>query len=150
MIRRLIAIGLVLSVWCVRSAGAQRSADDSAKVATVRRILVLTDVAGIMEHAIEALLPAQRAANPTIPPAFWDAFAAHARQDVPGLVDSLVPIYTSRFTLAELRQLEQFYLSPVGKHLAASQPGIIQESQQIGQRWGAALGKRVADSLQIH
>jgi len=93
------------------------------------------------------MLPAQRAANPQIPAAFWDAFLARARRDIPQLVDSLVPIYASHFTRPELDELVRFYQSPLGRHLAEVQPLITQASVQAGQRWGSAIGRDIGDSL---
>jgi hypothetical protein len=96
---------------------------------------------------MEAVIPGQRAAMPQVPAAFWDAFLAHARRDMPQLVDSLVPIYAAHFTRAELDQLVRFYESPIGRRLAEVQPLITQESMQAGQRWGARIGGEVGDSL---
>lgn len=141
-------LSFVMALGLGAPAATQAMRDDSAKTAVVRHLLQLTGVVNIMQNAISNLIPAERASNPNIPPAFWDAFLGRVRRDVPVLADSLVPIYTKRFTLDELKQLEQFYESPAGKHLAAAQPDMLQESMQIGQRWGAAIGKEIADSLQ--
>jgi len=119
----------------------------AATAATVRRLLDLTGAAKLALQNMEALLPAQRAANPQIPAAFWDGFLAHARRDIPQLVDSLIPIYAGHFTKAELDQLVRFYESPIGRRLAEQQPMILQESVQVGQRWGTAIGRQVGDSL---
>jgi len=96
---------------------------------------------------MEAMMPAQRAANPQIPAAFWDAFLAHARREIPQLVDTLIPIYASHFTRPELDQLVRFYDSPLGRHLAEVQPTIAEESIQAGQRWGMVIGRDIGDSL---
>jgi hypothetical protein len=63
------------------------------------------------------------------------------------LVDSLAPVYAARFSKAELDQLLAFYESPVGRHVAAEQPAIAQESQQLGLRWGARMGAAIAVDL---
>jgi len=129
--------------------GAQqaRASVDAATSAAVRRLLDLTGAANVALRGLEAMLPAQRAANPQIPAAFWDAFLARARRDIPQLVDSLVPIYASHFTRPELDELVRFYQSPLGRHLAEVQPLITQESVQAGQRWGSAIGRDIGDSL---
>jgi hypothetical protein len=97
--------------------------------------------------SIELTLPLQRAQNPNIPAEFWDRFATRARTDVGALVDSLAPVYASRFSKAELDQLLAFYESPVGRHVAAEQPALAQESQQLGVRWGARVGASIAVEL---
>ena len=127
---------------------AQRAAPvDPATAATVRRLLELTGAAKLALQSMEQMMPSQRAANPQVPAAFWDAFLAHARRDVPQLVDSLIPVYAAHFTKAELDQLVRFYESPLGRRLSAAQPLITQESMQAGQRWGARIGGEVGDSL---
>lgn len=141
-------VGLMMTLCLGSTAAAQATSDDAAKAAVVRHLLEINGVAAMMQHTIANLIPAERASNPNVPPAFWDAFAARVQKEVPVLIDSLVPIYTKRFTLTELQQIVQFYESPIGRHLAAAQPDMLQESQQIGMRWGSALGKQIADSLE--
>ncbi|HEV8400381.1 MAG TPA: DUF2059 domain-containing protein [Gemmatimonadales bacterium] len=126
---------------------AQKQPVDPATAETVRRLLELTGAARMALQAMEAMVPAQRQAMPQVPAAFWDAFLAHARRDIPQLVDSLVPVYAAHFTLAQLQELVRFYESPLGRRLAEQQPLIAQESMQVGQRWGALLGAQVGDSL---
>lgn len=148
MNRRILAVvcGLLL---CTAGAEAQKrkGAPDPATATTVRRLLAMTGAARLSLTSMEAMIPAQRAANPQIPGAFWDAFLAHARRDTTQLIELLVPIYAAHLTRPELDELVRFYSSPVGKRLAAAQPAITQESIAAGQAWGAAIGKQVADSL---
>src|SRR5258705_3237792 len=145
-VRSLMVVALV-AVTVAAPTLAQRRPVDPANAATIRRLLDLTGAAKLAVQNMEALVPAQRAANPLIPAAFWDAFMAHARRDINQLVDSLVPIYAAYFTKAELDQLLRFYESPIGRRLAQQQPIILQESVQVGQRWGSAIGREVGDSL---
>lgn len=142
-------VALFLSTVAVAaSLTAQKNrAPDAAKVATTRRLLALTRSAQLSIRAMEVMVPAQRAANPQIPAEFWDAFLARARRDVNQLVDSLVPIYGNHFTHAELEELVRFYQSPIGRRLTEAQPLITQESVEVGQRWGAIIGRQVAESL---
>jgi len=68
---------------------------------------------------------------------------AKARQTLPQLIDSLVPIYAARFSSAELVQLKAFYATPLGKRLVAEMPAIQQESAKAGARWGAKLDAEI-------
>jgi len=147
--QRLLTILLVLGPVCFAPTLAQQPthAADSVKAATVRRLLQLTGSTEAVLRSMEVVIPAQRAANPQIPAAFWDAFIARVRHDLPQLVDSFVPSYTSRFTQTELDQLVQFYGSPLGKHLIEAQPELFREGFEIGRRWGAIIARQVADSL---
>jgi len=120
---------------------------DPAKASVIRHLLELTGAARLAMRGMEAMVPAQRAVNPQIPSAFWDAFLARARRDVRQLVDSMVPIYASHFSQAELEELVRFYETPVGRRLNEVQPLIVQESMEAGQRWGATIGREVGESL---
>ncbi|MDQ0470924.1 DUF2059 domain-containing protein [Labrys wisconsinensis] len=59
------------------------------------------------------------------------------RQD--DLVTALAKLYTDRFSEDELNQLTQFYQTPLGTKLAATQPAILQASVPIVQEWSRKL-----------
>src|SRR5262249_11415673 len=117
---------LVLSLLATPGAAQEKkTVTDSTKVATVRQILSLVKAAELMEQGFTSMIPAQRAASPQVPAPFWDVFAARLKRDLPQLIDSLIPVYTSRFSQAELDALVKFYSSPVGKHLVEVQPAVM-------------------------
>ena len=120
---------------------------DSAKVAVIRQILDVTHAADQMIGAIEASVPAQRASNPRVPAVFWDRFLVQARARRGEFIDSLVPLYSRTFELAELKALLQFYQGPLGRRLLEAQPILARESMQLGQRWGARIGADVGQQL---
>ena len=118
------------------------------KAVLIRRLLTVTRAAELAVTAMEATVPAQRAANPKIPKEFWDEFLTRARKDMPRFIDLLVPVYDSHFSKQQLEQLVAFYESPLGRHVAKVQPEIAVQSSQIGQKWGAELGAAVGQDLQ--
>ncbi|MUU78083.1 DUF2059 domain-containing protein [Winogradskyella endarachnes] len=59
----------------------------------------------------------------------------------------LVPVYEKYMTEADLKELIKFYESPVGQKFAKSTPLITQESMQIGQQWGMAIGEKFAEKM---
>ena len=121
---------------------------DSAKAATIHRLLDLTKTPANMSSMFEATIAAQRTSMPGVPAAFWEAISARAHATIPQLVDSLVPIYARHLTQQELEQLVAFYSSPLGQHLIDVQPLIAKESMEVGGRWGKLIGEQVADSIQ--
>lgn len=120
---------------------------DPTTSATVRHLLQLTHTTEVMAHAMDSALPAQRAANPHISAAFWDALAIDVKARFPELIDSIVAMYARHFTQQELDQLVQFYTTPLGQRLAAEQPAMFAESEEMGRRWGIRLGRAIGDSL---
>lgn len=146
---RSLVNAILLSVLVAGPGLAQRPAvaADSAKTATVRRLLQLTKTAEAIVGGMEAMVPSQRRAYPDVPDEFWDTFLARARQRIPQMLDSLIPVYATRFSQAELNELVKFFSSPVGRHMSDAQPQILQESMAIGGRWGEIIGKEISDSL---
>ena len=134
---------------CVgREARAQDAAPaGTEKTAVIRQILVVTHAADQVVGAIEATVPIQRASNPRVPAVFWDRFLVQARERRGEFLDSLVPLYSRTFEVTELKALLQFYQSPLGQRLLDTQPGLMRESVQIGQRWGARLGAEIGQQL---
>ena len=131
-----------------RAEAAQASVPgDPEKAQLVRQILDVTHAADQMITAIEASLPAQRAARPALPTIFWDRFIAQARQRRTELIDAIVPVWSGAFTLDELRGLLQFYQGPLGQRLLEVQPGLLREAAQAGQRWGNQIGNDVGRQL---
>lgn len=142
---------LVVTILVVFSAGGAARpapAQTAEKAVLIRRLLTVTRAADLAVTAMEATIPAQRAANPKIPKEFWDEFLARARKDMPRFIDMLVPVYDSHFSKQQLEQLVAFYESPLGRHMAKVQPEIAVQSSQIGQKWGAELGAAVGQDLQ--
>jgi hypothetical protein len=55
------------------------------------------------------------------------------------LVDRLIPIYSKYLTKDDVRQLTEFYRSPVGKKLVSLSPQITAESAAIGRMWATSV-----------
>ncbi|HLZ45452.1 MAG TPA: DUF2059 domain-containing protein [Gemmatimonadales bacterium] len=139
--------GLVLIALPARGQDSTKHVD-AATAASARRLLAATGATKLMLGNLETMIASQRQGNPQIPPAFWDAFLAHARRDTTRLVELLVPIYASHLTQSELEELLKFYNSPIGQRLTAVQPEIFKESMAAGERWGEVIARAVSDSLQ--
>lgn len=148
---RAIAAALCGLVLTVSAVGAQQQPSrpvDAATATAVRKLLAATGATKLMLGNLETMIASQRQNNPQIPPAFWDAFLAHARRDTTHLIDLLVPIYASHLTQSELEELLRFYNSPIGQRLTAVQPDIFKESMAAGESWGELIARTVGDSLQ--
>jgi hypothetical protein len=96
---------------------------------------------------MEASLPAQRQSNPRIPAVFWDRFLAQARASRGELIDMMAVVYERHFTTEEVRQLLQFFDTPIGRKLVTVQPTIAQESVLAGQLWGQRVGEAIGKQL---
>ena len=130
------------------SASAQQASGDSTKTQLVVELLNLLHAPDQAILAIEISLPAQRAANPRIPAAFWDRFLERAKANREQFASLLIPIYARHLELGDLQALLAFYRSPAGRHFLVAQTPIIQESLLAGQQWGKDLGLQIDQELQ--
>lgn len=51
------------------------------------------------------------------------------------LINLMVPVYQKSIPIEDLKEINKFYQTPVGKRIAAAQPIILNESMQVGQTW---------------
>jgi hypothetical protein len=128
---------------------AQTPEPDTRKEAVIRQLLDVLRAADLMVGAMEANVPAQRAASAAtgIPPVFWDRLMTAVRAQKGELLDSLVPIYARAYDLSELDALLAFYKSPLGRRVIELQPMLLKESTQAGQLWGERIGASVGEQL---
>lgn len=78
----------------------------------------------------------------------WDELEAEfLNTSLDELTEMLEPVYAKYMTLEDLRQVIEFYESPVGKKLALNNPLIMQESMQIGQEWGRKIGEDLQEKM---
>ncbi|MDP9008237.1 MAG: DUF2059 domain-containing protein [Pseudomonadota bacterium] len=61
------------------------------------------------------------------------------RADQDHLVDRLAPIYMKFLTKGDVRQLTEFYQSPVGRKLVSLSPQITFESAAVGREWATSI-----------
>jgi hypothetical protein len=144
-----LSLTLLLLLVPLVPASAQQSAApiDAGRLKLIRELLEQNRVADGMARSMLAALPSQRQAHPEVPAEFWDAFMRKAQEQIPMLIDSLVPIYAKHYSQDDLEHLLTFYRTPTGQHLLAEQPAILGESMDLGRRWGMLIGAAVGDSM---
>lgn len=120
---------------------------DSVKAALIRQLLTRMQAADQAIAVMEASLPSQRRSNPGIPAVFWDRFIAEARARRGEFVEMIAVVYERHFTSEEIRELLDFYDTPLGRKLLVAQPAIAQESSEAGQLWGQRVGAEIVAQL---
>lgn len=120
-------------------------AQESEKVSNIRKLLGLTGSGKLGVQVMENMLASYKSNLPNVDSTVW----IEIRKDIKAedLVNLIVPIYDRNFTDEEVRQLIEFYSSPVGKKILQKMPSIVQESMEAGRTWGKALGEKVVDRL---
>ena len=61
----------------------------------------------------------------------------------------MIPIYDKYYTEDDIKQLTDFYQTPIGKKVISNTPLIMQESMQAGQSWGQKIGEKVIENLKV-
>jgi len=118
----------------------------STKEARIRELMRITGVANLGQQMMTSMIGSLRQTAPNVPDEFWKRMAAEAKVD--DLIDLVIPIYSSHFTLDEINQLIDFYSTPIGKKAITEMPGVMQECMAAGQKWGEALGMKIGAQME--
>jgi len=74
-----------------------------------------------------------------IPEVNHEAYRKAAIKTTNGLYGKIADLYMNEFSHAEIKDLIQFYHSPVGKKLAEKQLLLTQKGLGLGQNWGIEM-----------
>jgi len=128
-------ISLLLMVACNVSI-----ADDASRK-EAEKMMQIIGMKNALEQSMEQILNVQLEQNPTLVP-FKDVmlkfFDKHMSYE--SLKPELVELYSNTFTEAELREINAFYVTDVGKKTIEKMPELMGKGAQIG-------AKRVQDNI---
>jgi hypothetical protein len=79
---------------------------------------------------------------------FADKLAAELAARLPKYYDDTATVYARIFTLEELRQLNAFYDSPLGKKVIEKMPALLKECSELGQQMGVDVMRELFRSMQ--
>ncbi|MDR0746774.1 MAG: DUF2059 domain-containing protein [Helicobacteraceae bacterium] len=111
------------------------AAADSAAVKEAENLLKLTNLEQVFNDAIEQSLDLQVQQNPALVPYkntmrnFFSKYMSYK-----SLKPDLIKIYTNNFTAAELKEMNVFYSTAVGKKMARVAPKLMAESMTLGSK----------------
>jgi hypothetical protein len=128
---------------------------DEERLELAREMITLNGAEQASTHALEQMLPTMRplveAQYPNARPDQYDAAMSILTQALmeatPHIVDRSAQIYARRFTADELRALNDFYRSEVGRRLVEEQSALLDEvsdaSEEIGVQAVIAVGDQI-------
>lgn len=145
--RGILAFLTVFAASATPVAAQQPSLDDPETREAVTALLEEMGAVQSVVAGIKSGIPNAQASSPELPDEFWDKFTKAILAEEDGLVDALAPVYAERFTLEEIRELTEFYKSPIGQRLVKEQPMMLTESYEIGAAWGEAVALQVATKM---
>ena len=139
MKKNILAIAfLVLGVFT----NAQSSKD--VKIAELLETMGSTQA---MKTSFEYMINYYKQNNPQISSEYWDNASKHVDYDE--LVQKLIPIYSKHFTEQEIVDLLNFYNTSTGKKMIDKMPVILQESMEIGRKWGIELAQKIEKEVSV-
>ena len=132
---------LVISLLCGPGLYAQSPAQ-SEKIADIRKLVALTGGTKIIDQMFDAM------AAQFTQPKQQQVFQEFRKELDPGQIfEIVVPAYDKFLTADEIKQLLQFYESPIGRKLLDAQPKIMAESMPRIMQWSQEISRRVMQKM---
>jgi hypothetical protein len=118
--------------------------------ADVVKLMRLTDNGNMLEQMFEiglrSAVPALQEEMPEFPVEdYIDRMMT--RVDYDSLLYEMVPLYSRYYTKEEIKELIDFYESPIGKKQLKITPEILNECIVINQRWIEDLVEKISDEI---
>jgi uncharacterized protein len=121
---------------------------DSEKRKEIAKMLQLTGMEKLMDQMKGQIIGSFKARRPNLPESVWKSLDENF--DMNELLEMIIPIYDKYYTLEDLKAVNAFYSTPAGQKILSTLPQVMQESMQVGQKWGEQVGLKVARELSRH
>ena len=146
--RGLVMRSMVVAVLLVATPAWAGEKERAAALELVKLVVPADTYAKMIEQLVAAMSEQYRAQGEKLPADFATKIEAAVKEVIPynEVLNWTVDIYAARFTVAELKEIGQFYQTPVGKKLMALLPELGAETSKkittvLPERLPAALKK---------
>ena len=119
----------------------------SSKDVKIAELLETMGSTHTMKTSFEYMINYYKQNNPQISSEYWDNSLKHV--DYNELVQKLVPVYSKHFTEQEIVDLLKFYNTSTGKKMIEKTPTILEESMEIGRKWGIELAQKIEEEISV-
>lgn len=119
----------------------------SSKDVKIGELLETMGSTQAMKTSYEYMINYYKQNNPNISSEYWDNASKHVDYDE--LVHKLIPVYSKHFTEQEIVDLLNFYNTSTGKKMIDKMPVILQESMEIGRKWGIELAQKIEKEVSV-
>lgn len=126
---------MVAALVALTAAEATAQSRTPAHTAAAIELVESMNLRATLESSLNTMLRMQIQSSPELEP-FEEVMRAFFQKYVSwdALKDDYVELYAQEFTEPELRQLAEFYRSPLGRKVAEATPRLSAQGAQIGQR----------------
>lgn len=129
------------------SASAQNTVNNEYKEA-IGEMLKLSGSMAAMDQIVPQMITMVKQTASSVPDSFWDGFVTKYKSKLGDkLVELYTPIYAKYYSLDDIKQLIDFYRTPIGKKLGETTPKIMIEGMQIGQKIGMEIATELQNEL---
>lgn len=135
---------LLLALICVSQCVVAQNLTPAQK--DIKLLMEMTGSSQLSTQILDQLLPQYKTAFPDVPEDVWNEFRDELNVD--DLMTQIIPVYEKHFTHEEIKQLIDFYKTPLGQKTISVLPSVMQESMMIGQKWGMDAAERVMKKLE--
>jgi hypothetical protein len=153
MLKRVLLVVALLAVapWAGAMATDEEKHQNIAKL--VEMTGTLQNATALLDRMLPQMIDVIRKSNPEIPPQVLDALEKDGKDEfhkaLPELIEPIIAIYDANYSAEEVRQLLDFYQSPLGRKMIERMPQITQQSMAVGSAWGQSAGERVAERIRV-
>lgn len=146
-------VALVVAALLGVSASLARAQDVAAdKRAEIEKLLQTTGALRLGQQfsrvMVAQLSHALRATHAQVPQKALDVLPEEVNavvgEHMPELKETMIRIYAAHFTTEDLKGLNQFYATDLGRKVISTLPSVLQESMAAGQKWGQSMGPEIA------
>ena len=143
----LLVTGAAIPAALVQDQEPQAEQDERTPptAAEIREFFKVTGQDKMGIQAMEQMLDAFKQ-TPGLPPGFLEEFKQAVKPE--DLVNLVIPIYQKHLERSALQGLMAFAKTPAGKEWFKAQPAIMEESIEVGQKWGQETAMKVIQNMQ--
>lgn len=130
------------------SVGSAFSQVDNSYKESLKKMLQANGSEESFKVAIKQMIGMFKQQRLNVPDAFWTEMEQEfLKTSIDDITDMLLPVYQNHLTESDIKEIIEFYQSPVGKKFADKTPLIMQESMKVGEQWGMKIGAKLQERL---
>jgi len=135
---------VLLLIWACYARETKQDSIQKAK--DIRFLLEASGSEKLAMQLVSNLLSSLRNLSDKIPDSLWDEIKNKmiVKDD---LYNLMVPMYEKHFSHKEVKEIMEFYRSPVGLKLMKAMPLITEEAMIAGERWGQIVTDKIFKEL---
>ena len=138
LLTAIIAIASILSV------NAQTTTISQEYLGLIKRLLTITKSDQLAHNLMESMKTTYKETNTDIPNEFYNELCSRLEKSITeNLVTITAQAYAKHFSESELKEIINFYNTPIGTKLSS----VLPEIQQELYKFGSEIGKNVAEEF---